>query len=210
MRKTSFAIALLSLASTTAAFAQQTISYYSDSENGAPQRSFILQKDGKTLSANGDWSGIERLKVYTASHPGSYILFADKDGLHRLDSAEKIAEAERLYEPLRELSTQQAALAAKQRPLGEQQAALGQQQAAVGQQMHGATPSEMGSIGRTQGVIGHEQSIVGHAQGDIGREQGVIGRQQGIAGRKFYEQVQGMLDDCLAKHTCQVAAEKAS
>ena len=209
MLKINFAIALLSLLSAATAFTQQTISYY-DSENGTPQRSFILQKDSKILSANGDWHGIERLKAYSSTHSGSYILFGDKDGLHRIDSAAQLAEAERLYEPLRELSAQQSALAAKQRPLGEQQAALGQQQAAVGQQMHGATPSEMGSIGRTQGAIGHEQGVIGRAQGNIGREQGAIGRQQGIAGRHFYEQVQGMLDDCLAKHTCQVVPEKAS
>ena len=73
--------------------------------------------------------------------------------------------------------------------------------------MHGATTTEMSTVGRTQGVIGHEQGIVGRAQGDIGREQGVIGRQQGIAGRKFYDEVQTMLDDCLAKHTCPAVTE---
>lgn len=208
MPKALVATALLSLASCVTLAAQETTSYYSDTS--ASQRSFLVQKDSKHLSANGDWHSIERLKAYSNTHPGSYILFADAAGLHRIDSAEKLAEADRLYRPLRELSAQQAALAAKQRPLGEQQAALGQQQAAAGQQMRGATPNEMSSIGHTQGVIGHEQGIIGRAQGDIGREQGVIGRQQGIAGRRYFNEMQSMFDDCLAKHTCAAVEEKAS
>ncbi len=208
MKNLLIATALFSTVTTAALPAQQTTSYYSDSS--ATQRSFIVQKDSHHLSANGDWHAIERLKTYSSTHPGSYILFADAAGLHRIDSPEKLVEADRLYEPLRELSAQQSALAAKQRPLGEQQAALGQQQSAAGQQMHSATPAEMSSIGHTQGVIGHEQGIIGRAQGDIGREQGVIGRQQGIAGRRFYSELQTMFDDCLAKHTCAVVEERAS
>ncbi len=200
-----FALAVLSLTAAVPAFAQQTISYYSD--KGAAQRSFIVQKDSKLLTANGDWHGIVRLKMYSDAHPGSYILFADKDGLHRLDSAAQVAEAERLYAPLRELAAEQSTLAAKQKPLADQQASLAQQQTAASQQMRGATITEMSSVGRTQGAIGHEQGIVGRAQGDIGREQGVIGRQQGIVGRKFYDEVQTMLDECLAKHTCSALTE---
>ena len=208
MTRTLITTALLSLVSCVALPAQETTSYYSDA--AANQRSFIVQKDSKHLSANGDWHAIVRLKAYSSTHPGSYILFADAAGLHRIDSAEKLAEADRLYQPLRELSAQQSALAEKQRPLGEQQAALGQAQAAAGQQMRGATPATMGSVGRTQGAIGHEQGIIGRAQGDIGREQGVIGRQQGIAGRRYYNEMQSMFDDCLAKHTCAVVPDSAS
>ena len=175
--------------------AKPEVSYYHDGDRS--QRSFALVVDSAVLTVNGDWHPLSSLTSYAHDHAGTYIVFAQKGELHRLDAPKQVAEAQLLYAPMRELAAQQEALAAEQRPLAAQQQALGAEQRAA------TDPHEMTRIGAQQAAVGAEQA-------GIGQQQGAIGREQGTLGRAFYNRVQAMLEACLTAGSCpRVSSENA-
>ena len=163
------------------------VSYFNDGD--ASHRSFALVVESSPVTINGSWHGTNDLARYAQEHAGTYIVFEDGGALRRLETPDRLAEAQHLYEPMRALAARQRALAAEQQPLAEQQRALAAQQQAA------TSPDEMRRIGAIQSDLGAQQ-------GDIGRIQGEIGRQQGQIGRAFYARVQTMLTACLADGSC--------
>ena len=197
MNKTRLAASLAFLLLPCSLFAQgkPDASYFDDADG--PQQSFALVVQSFVVTMNGGWHPTAGLARYTHDHAGTYIVFAQGGELRRLDAAEALAEAQRLYAPMHDLATKQEALAAEQRPLAAQQGVLAAQQRAA------TNPQEMTRIGA-------EQAALGQQQGDIGRLQGAIGQKQGEIGRAFYKRVQGMLTACMANGSCPpVAAEAA-
>ena len=171
------------------------VSYFNDTDG--PQRSFAFVVQSSVVTMNGGWHPTADLARYAREHAGTYIVFVQGDELHRLDSPERLAEAQQIYAPMRDLATRQQTLAAEQKPLAAQQQVLEAQQRAAND------PREMTRIGA-------EQASLGQKQGDIGRLQGAIGQKQGEIGRAFYSRVQAMLTACMADGSCpRVAAQAA-
>ncbi len=161
------------------------------------QRSFALVVNSSRVSVNGDWQAMAPLTRYTQDHPGSYIVFVQDGELHRLNTPDRVAEAEKLYAPMLPLAAKQRALAAEQKPLAEQQRALAAEQRAV------VDPAEKGRVGALQGKVGAQQGAIGARQGEIGRRQGEVGR-------AFYDRIQAMLDACLVDRSCpRISADTA-
>lgn len=153
------------------------------------ERPFALVVNSSTVTVNGGWHALDPLPGYTQAHPGSYIVFVQGGELHRLNTPERVADAEKLYAPMLSLEARQRALAAEQRPLAEQQRALAAEQRAA------VNPAEQGRIGALQGKLGAQQGAIGERQGEIGRKQGEVGR-------AFYDRVQAMLEVCLTDGSC--------
>ncbi len=187
------AVALLFLPLGLIAQTKPDVSHFAEGS----QRSFALVVQSSVVTMSGGWHPIAELSRYVQHHAGTYIVFTQDRELRRLDNPDRIAEARRIYAPMRELAIKQSALDAAQKPLDKEQEALGAQQRAA------RDPSEMGRIGSAQGTVGAEQ-------GDLGSLQGAIGRQQGEVGRNFYNHVQTMLDACVADRTCQPVTDETA
>ena len=171
------------------------VSYFNDAD--AHQGSFALVVQSSVVTMSGGWHPIAELTRYAGAHAGTYLVFARDGELRRLDSPERLAEAQRLYEPMRGLAAKQQALAAEQKPLAAQQEVLSAQQRAA------TDPHEMTRLGAEQASLGQQQSA-------IGQQQGAIGRRQGEIGRAFHARVEAMLDACVADGSCgRIAAEDA-
>ncbi len=175
------------------AFAQGTTAPSVNPADGKPTGlSFALVVRSKVLTTEGDWRQGVRLRGFAATHPGSYIVFVEKDSLQLLQNSAAVSDAAQLYSVLETLGQQQVVLGAKQTPLIQRQNDLGKQMKLA------SSPEEMHRIGAEEGRIGAEQ-------GAIGREQGEVGRKQGIAGRAFYDRVQNLLTLCLSEQSCKPA-----
>ena len=176
------------------AFAQGTIVPSVNPGDGKPTGlSFALVVRSKVLTTEGDWKQGDRLRGFAATHPGSYIVFVEKDSLQLLQNSAAVSDAAQLYSVLETLGQLQVVLGAKQMPLIQRQNDLGKQMKLA------SSPEEMHRIGA-------EESRLGAEQGAIGREQGEVGRKQGIAGRAFYDRVQNLLTLCLSEQSCKPAA----
>ena len=181
----SLALSLLPVA----LFAQTSPEIAYSAGSDGPPRSFALVVQSSLVSESGDWHAIAQLAHYAQRHPGTYIVFTQDGVLRRLDTPKGLAEAQHLYDPVRQLAKSQEVLAAEQKPLAEQQQSLGAQQRAA------TDPHQMTRIGAAQAALGREQ-------GDLGQQQGAIGREQGELGRVAYHRVQSMLDACVADRSC--------
>ncbi len=135
-----------------------------------PERTFAVVERSSLRTYQGSWQQDAPLLRYVHNHPGTYVVFAQGGELYRLDRPEQMAEVERLYAPLQELSVRQEALAQAQKPLAQRQQALGAQQRAE------ADPLQKGRIGQAQGALGQEQGDLGALQGELGRRQGGVAR----------------------------------
>jgi hypothetical protein len=156
----------------------------------ALQRPFALVVRSQVLTVEGDWKQGPFLRNYGEAHQGSYIIFVQDGWVYQLTAPTLIAEAERLYAPMWDLSSQQIRL-------GAQQTVLLRRQEELVRKMKNAAISE------EQTKIGADEASIGAEQGKIGREQGHIGEQQRITGVAFYQKVQAMIDECGAKQNCQ-------
>jgi hypothetical protein len=180
-------VAALLLAGVAARAQQQSAP--STAVTASPERSFAIVERSSMRTFQGSWQPSAPLFRYVHDHPGTYVVFAQRDGLYRLDRPEQMAEVERLYAPLKEYSVQQDALAKTQKPLARDQQAL------AAQQKDTVDPAEKGRIGAAQGAIGQEQ-------GELGALQGELGRQQGEIAKSAYKQMQAIFDRCLADRSC--------
>lgn len=153
------------------------------------ERTFAIVEHSSMRTFQGNWGSSASLLRYVHGHGGTYVVFAQAGDLYRLDSPAALAEVQRLYAPMGELSAQQDALEQVQRPLEQNQSTLGEQQRTA------VDPQEKGHIGTAQGAVGQEQ-------GEIGRMQGALGRQQAAVAKAAYQRMQTIFDRCLADRTC--------
>lgn len=154
------------------------------------ERTFAVVERSSMRTFQGSWQPSAPIFRYVKDHPGSYVVFSQQGALYRLDRPDQMAEVERMYAPMQELSTKQDALAQVQKPLARNQQDL------ASQQRDTSNPMQKGRIGEAQGAIGQEQ-------GDLGAMQGELGRQQGEVAKAAYKRMQVLFNQCLSDGSCQ-------
>jgi hypothetical protein len=193
-----FAVMLSGVLCAAAGFARANQESVASGAPDAPRRPFLLQVNSEESTRVGDWNGDFSMRAYAKAHPGTYVLFLAEGTLYRLDKPDNLAEAQRLYAPIRALGQEQGVL-------GRQQSALGQEQGNLGRQMSAARydPAAMQALGEQQGNLGR-------MQGTLGAQQGNLGRQQAELSRALYKRVEEMIDACLRDRSCAAISPQAA